>query len=186
MPVGTVKSLEADGRAWQLQGVGTSPGRNQLGESWLDQWSLERDRSYGFTLKVGGNPEILKSRGASLYALGGPPRGAVHDPLQRLHGSQSVLIRGRSRLHFRNGQPRPGTAALDLGPWPGEDAGTTDRVPRRNPTPGTLAKNGSRRSREGHGPGLTGSGRGGMSLRLGAVFLRVKETTGPRDRVLKQ
>ena len=59
---------EADG---QLKGVGTSQGRNQLGESWPDRWSFEKDRSYGFTLKLGGSPGRLRSWGASLYALGG-------------------------------------------------------------------------------------------------------------------
>ena len=136
----------AEGR---LEGVGTSTGRKQLGESWPDHWSLERDRSYGFTLKLGGNPKILRSPGASLYAMTGIRRleARFTTRLIGLHGSNAVLIRGRSRLHFRNGQPRPGTAGLDRGNRHGEDAGTTDRAPRRHPrTPGTLAKDGSRRS----------------------------------------
>ena len=56
----------------QLRGIGTSARRNQLGESWPDHWSLGKDRSYGFTLKLSGNPEgVLRSWDASLYALGG-------------------------------------------------------------------------------------------------------------------
>ena len=47
----------------RLAGVGESSGRNQLGESWPDPWSLEPGRSYGLTLELGG------PRG--LYALGG-------------------------------------------------------------------------------------------------------------------
>ncbi len=56
----------------QQQGVGTSPGRNQLGESWPDNWSFEKDRSYGFTLKLGGDfGGGLSSLDASFYGLGG-------------------------------------------------------------------------------------------------------------------
>ena len=50
----------------RLEGVGESSGRNQLGESWPDPWSLEPGRSYGLTLELGG------PRG--LYALGGVRR----------------------------------------------------------------------------------------------------------------
>lgn len=55
----------------QLRGVGTSAGRNQPGESWPDRWSFEKDRSYGFTLKLGGSPGVLRSWDTSIYALGG-------------------------------------------------------------------------------------------------------------------
>ncbi len=58
----------------QLEGMGTSTGRNQLGESWPDPWSFEKDRSYGFTVKLGGNPGALRSWDASLYALAGVRR----------------------------------------------------------------------------------------------------------------
>lgn len=57
-------SGEPDGR---LAGVGTSAGRNQLGESWPDAWSLDKRRSYGLTLRVG----FGQSRDMSLYMLGG-------------------------------------------------------------------------------------------------------------------
>lgn len=50
----------------RLEGVGESSGRNQLGESWPDRWSLDPGRSYGLTLELGG------PRG--LYALGGVRR----------------------------------------------------------------------------------------------------------------
>ncbi len=55
----------------QLQGVGTSAGRNQPGESWPDRWSFEKDRSYGFTIKLGGSPGVLRSWDTSVYVLGG-------------------------------------------------------------------------------------------------------------------
>lgn len=51
----------------QLAGIGEPPGRNQLGESWPDHWSLAKDRSYGFTLKLGGGSGALRN----LYALAG-------------------------------------------------------------------------------------------------------------------
>ena len=57
-------SGEPDGR---LAGVGTSAGRNQLGESWPDAWSLDKRRSYGLTLRIG----FGQSRDVSLYMLGG-------------------------------------------------------------------------------------------------------------------
>lgn len=64
----TFHSGEPDG---QLAGVGTSPERKQLGESWPDTWSLDKKRSYGLTLRLGFEPESLQSRDMSLYLLGG-------------------------------------------------------------------------------------------------------------------
>ncbi|MXW03047.1 MAG: hypothetical protein F4X59_16165 [Holophagales bacterium] len=61
-------SGEPDGR---LAGVGTSPDRKQLGESWPDAWSLDKKRSYGLTLRLGFLPDSLQSRDMSLYLLGG-------------------------------------------------------------------------------------------------------------------
>lgn len=55
----------------QLPGVGTSAGRNQPGESWPDRWSFEKNRSYGFTIKLGGSPGVLQSWDTSVYVLGG-------------------------------------------------------------------------------------------------------------------
>lgn len=64
----TFHSGEPEG---QLAGVGTSPERKQLGESWPDTWSLDKKRSYGLTLRLGFEPESLQSRDMSLYLLGG-------------------------------------------------------------------------------------------------------------------
>ncbi len=64
----TFHSGEPDG---QLAGVGTSPERKQLGESWPDTWSLDKKRSYGLTLRLGFEPESLRSRDMSFYLLGG-------------------------------------------------------------------------------------------------------------------
>ncbi len=55
----------------QLPGVGTSAGRNQPGESWPDRWSFQKNRSYGFTIKLGGSPGVLRSWDTSVYVLGG-------------------------------------------------------------------------------------------------------------------
>lgn len=63
LPRGTV-----DG---QLPGIGSSPGRNQLGESWPDQWSFEKKRSYGVTFKFGGSPGPLNFWGLRVYGLAG-------------------------------------------------------------------------------------------------------------------
>ena len=63
MPRGTV-----DG---QLPGIGSSPGRNQLGESWPDEWSFEKKRSYGVTFKLGGSPGPLSFWDVRFYGLAG-------------------------------------------------------------------------------------------------------------------
>lgn len=57
-----------------LPGDGQSEGRNQYGEAWPDEWSVERNNSYGVTLMFGVSPPFLVSLlgpGAGFYALGG-------------------------------------------------------------------------------------------------------------------
>lgn len=63
LPRGTV-----DGR---LPGIGSSPGRNQLGESWPEDWSFEKKRSYGVAFKLGGSPGPLSFWDLRLYGLAG-------------------------------------------------------------------------------------------------------------------
>lgn len=53
----------------QLEGSGTSPSGRQLGEVWPDEWSFEKQRSYGVTLRIGGSPGGLSSRDESIYLL---------------------------------------------------------------------------------------------------------------------
>ena len=53
----------------QLMGSGTSPSGRQLGEVWPDEWSFEKQRSYGLTLRIGGSPGGLSSRDESIYLL---------------------------------------------------------------------------------------------------------------------
>ena len=55
----------------QFPGVGISPERKQLGESWPDRWNLDMETSYGVTLRLGGSPGGLRSRGISLHVLAG-------------------------------------------------------------------------------------------------------------------
>ncbi len=55
----------------QMAGVGDSPGRNQLGESWPDQWTFDRKRSYGLTVEIGGSPGALASNDATVFLLAG-------------------------------------------------------------------------------------------------------------------
>lgn len=55
----------------QFAGVGVSPERKQLGESWPDRWTVEKQRSYGATLRLGGSPAGLRARDLSLYLMAG-------------------------------------------------------------------------------------------------------------------
>ena len=47
-----------DGR---FEGVGHSPGRNQLGESWPDRWTYDSESNYGVSVRLG--------RAGGVYAL---------------------------------------------------------------------------------------------------------------------
>ena len=51
-----------------LAGQGTSPGRNQLGEVWPEDWSLAKKRSFGATARLG---MALPMPGLSAYAVVG-------------------------------------------------------------------------------------------------------------------
>ena len=59
----------------RLLGIGSSEGRNQLGEVWPEDWSLEKNRSYGLTARAGaGIPFIGTWVGPSVYGLVGVRR----------------------------------------------------------------------------------------------------------------
>ena len=59
----------------RLAGLGTSAGRNQLGEVWPEQWTFGKDRSYGLTARAGaGIPLIGTWVGPSVYGLFGVRR----------------------------------------------------------------------------------------------------------------
>ena len=59
----------------RLPGLGTSEGRNQLGEVWPEEWSFDKDRSFGFTLRLGaGIPVVGPGLGPSVYGLVGVRR----------------------------------------------------------------------------------------------------------------
>jgi len=65
--------VEARGGAVEAQttGVGFSPERKQLGESWPDDWKLGKGTSYGMTLRLGAGPGGLQAGGISLHILAG-------------------------------------------------------------------------------------------------------------------
>ena len=72
----------------RLPGVGVSPGRDQAGESWPYRWRFEKDRSFGLTLRLGGNPAFLHTLAgadSSLYLLAG---------VRRVHNSFGYRSRG--------------------------------------------------------------------------------------------
>ena len=54
-----------------LAGAGTSPGRNELGEVWPEDWSLTKERSFGAAVRLGMEVPVLD---ASVYALFGVRR----------------------------------------------------------------------------------------------------------------
>ena len=80
-PSGTLYlGAEIDGRfhggttSGMLPGDGQSEDRNQYGEAWPDEWSVERKNSYGVTLMLGVSPPFLVSLvgpGVGVYVLGG-------------------------------------------------------------------------------------------------------------------
>ena len=55
----------------RFAGVGVSAERRQLGESWPDRWSLGKETSHGATLRFGGSPGGLGTRGLAAYLLAG-------------------------------------------------------------------------------------------------------------------
>lgn len=55
----------------RLPGAGSSPGRNQLGEVWPEDWSLAKERSYGLTVRLGAQ---VPAFGADIYVFGGVRR----------------------------------------------------------------------------------------------------------------
>ncbi len=57
-----------------LPEAGNAPGRNEWGESWDEDWSYEKERSYGLTLKLGMPAETWMGAGASIYLLSGVRR----------------------------------------------------------------------------------------------------------------
>lgn len=65
--------IELNGRATEAQfaDAGISAERRQLGESWPDRWSFAKETSYGATLRIGGDPSRLDSRGLAVYLLAG-------------------------------------------------------------------------------------------------------------------
>lgn len=56
------------------ESAGDDPDWPQSGEGWPDDWTFEQNRSYGLTLRLGGQPDFLVSMlglDSGLYALAG-------------------------------------------------------------------------------------------------------------------
>ncbi len=61
--------------AGRLAGTGTSDTRNQLGEVWAEDWTFQKDRTFGLTGRLGfGIPLIGTWFGPSVYGLVGMRR----------------------------------------------------------------------------------------------------------------
>ncbi|WP_428099504.1 outer membrane beta-barrel protein [Candidatus Rariloculus sp.] len=58
----------------QLQGVGMSAGRNQLGESWPDRWEYHGDGNYGVSVRLSFVPNLLSDWDTNVYVLAGMRR----------------------------------------------------------------------------------------------------------------
>ena len=58
----------------QLQGIGMSAGRNQLGESWPDRWEYHGDRNYGVSVRLSFVPNLLSDWDTNVYVLAGMRR----------------------------------------------------------------------------------------------------------------
>ena len=52
-----------------LEGVGTTPQRNQVGENWPEDWELAKDMSYGVTVRVGGEVPVIDTTAYVLVGL---------------------------------------------------------------------------------------------------------------------
>ena len=66
----------------RLPGAGSSPGRNQLGEVWPENWSLAKERSFGLTIRLGS---AMPALGGSIYGFAG---------LRRLDAEFATSYRG--------------------------------------------------------------------------------------------
>lgn len=90
----------------RFEGAGASEGRMQLGESWPEDWSFEKNRSYGLTVRLGAG--IPMGLGMSVYALAG---------LRRLDATLSADYIGcfRSELCTAAEEFTSGTSTHDEG-----------------------------------------------------------------------
>ncbi len=52
-----------------LEGVGSTPLRNQVGESWPEDWKLAKDKSYGLTARVGGEVPFIDTTAYVLFGI---------------------------------------------------------------------------------------------------------------------
>lgn len=83
----------------RLDGEGSSPGRNQLGEVWPEDWTLAKDRSYGLTARLGAPVPAF----GSIYALAGIQR---LDAVFRTAYTGCLLASGCTASEYTSGRER--------------------------------------------------------------------------------
>ncbi|MCY4094474.1 MAG: hypothetical protein OXG05_05025 [Gammaproteobacteria bacterium] len=64
-------ALSGDDISGRLEGAGTSPDLNAVGDAWPEDWSLETSRSMGAIAKYGITRSLLGTFDVSIYALAG-------------------------------------------------------------------------------------------------------------------
>ena len=64
-------ALAGDDISGRLEGAGTSPGLNAVGDAWPEDWSLETSRSMGAIAKYGITRSLLGTFDVSIYGLAG-------------------------------------------------------------------------------------------------------------------
>ena len=157
----------------RLPGLGTSEGRNQLGEVWPEDWSFDKDRSIGFTLRLGaGIPVVGPGLGPEHLRVGrpAPPQGGVQVGLYRMPES-GALYRGR-RVHLGDRPIRREFHRLDHRRRDRKKAGShrhkgrseVHRLPKR-------LKDHSVHRRGGDGPPVSGSQRSQRPSGAAPLFL---------------
>ena len=116
-------SLHGGAVSGYIEGAGLSEGRNQLGESWPEDWSFEERRSYGLTVRLGGRnlgagdgvrAERVRPRGPA------PPRRPARSGLRWL--LHCHVVRG-GRAHAGDGEPRRELHRVDGRRRPRKEAG---------------------------------------------------------------
>lgn len=64
-------ALAGDDISGRLEGAGTSPGLNAVGDAWPEDWSIETTRSMGAIVKYGIKRSLLGTFDVSIYGLAG-------------------------------------------------------------------------------------------------------------------
>lgn len=91
--------------------AGSDPDWPQSGESWPDDWTFEKDRSYGLTLRLGGPVDALTpvlGAGSGIYALAGVRRVEAEyvNDYEGCPRDDDCSPEGRGHVDFLVGQSR--------------------------------------------------------------------------------